>query len=132
MPFVQVENIRAYIQCVDQPNASEAEDHFLFQPVLVIASVQLIGDSTVLLTVFGNVGIQKVKRYAAYINFPGFGSYRPAGKGNFYFYPFALLIPDRNKRQLGEFLRFVLGDLLPLVIDKLFKVPLPVQQTDTN
>src|SRR5512133_2195894 len=63
MSFIAVVNIWFYAQCHQGPDAAYPKDQLLLEPILVVASVQIVRDSPVLRGVIFHVSIQQIEFY---------------------------------------------------------------------
>ena len=63
MPLVHVVFADAETERIENAGAAEAEDDFLLQAVDLVAAVQFVGDTAILILVAGDIGIEKKHRH---------------------------------------------------------------------
>ncbi len=72
MALIAMIYFRADVQFIQQADATNTKQQFLLQPVLIVTTVELMGDGSVFLLVVMDVSIKKVQRDPAYIKPPRF------------------------------------------------------------
>ena len=131
MAFVHVETFDPVVSNDPKhPHSSDPENHFLAQPVMLVATVESMGERPVPIGIFGKIGIPKVDGNliatdACDLIFPGTQLNGPS------------LYRDRGS--YGHLFQKVINDPLtgllslpPILFESLVKVALPVKQGHCN
>ena len=113
-------------------DAAQAEQQLLFEPVLPVAAVEVVGDLTVFVEIGFVVGVEQEEVGAADLASPDAGRERTPRQGDLYGRPVAQLVAHGRNRQLREVLRLVGRLLRPLRREPLREVAVTVEQPHGN
>ena len=129
MSFITVINIFLDTQCLQRQDTTDTQQDFLFQSVFPVATIKLVSDRTVELTVHFIVRIQQIQRNTSYINTPYVSVNIIIQVRNVYYQRLAVCVHYAVDRKLTEVLCFVVCDLLSVHGQRLGKVTVTVQET---
>ena len=132
MSFVAVVDLRLDSKISQGVDTAYAEKEFLLETVLPVAAVEVVGHLTVLFDIGLIVCVEKVEVSAADCDLPYSCNDVPAREGYAGRNPVALRVEDRLRRNPGEVLGIVAGDLLALTGDGLGEVTVSVEKTDSD
>ena len=62
MSFVEVVGHNGEAECLQQAGATNSQDHFLFKTIGLIATIELVRDLPIILTVLVEVSVEKEDR----------------------------------------------------------------------
>ena len=113
-------------------DAADSQKKFLLQTVLPIASVEVIGDLTILRRVRLIVSVKQIEVGTTHGHLPETGGDRAPREGHACGHPVALGVHHRLGRDLREVLGVVTGYLLALTGDDLGEVAVTVQKSDSH
>ena len=114
---------------LQRPDAADAEQDLLAQPVLGVAAVEPVGDTADLVAVLLDVGVEEVQGHPADVRLPQLGHQRELVGGEVDLDPDALAAGERH--DVGVEQRVAL--LLPAVgVEALAEVAVPVEQAHTD
>ena len=132
MSFVAVVDLRLDSKISQGVDTAYAEKEFLLETVFPVAAVEVVGHLTVLFDIGLIVCVEKVEVSAADCDLPYSRNDVPAREGHAGRNPVALRVEDRLRRNPGEVLGIVAGDLLALAGDGLGEVAVSVEKTDSD
>ena len=128
--FVAVVHVGLDAERAQGADTAHTEQQFLFEAVLPVTAVELMG----YLAVFGEivfvVGVEQEEIGAAYLDLPDTGIDITAREGYADFQPVALGVMHRGSRNLRKILRFIVGNLVAVGRQALGEVTVTVQQAD--
>ena len=129
--FVHVKNLRFDPESGQRFHPADAENDLLADPHFEIAAVKFSGDEPVFRCVLRDIGIEQVEADAPHAQFPNF---RPdfavqEADGN---EQIAVAAPHFLDRQVVEVLVQADGVLNAFLVDLLFEVAVPVEQSDRD
>ena len=113
-------------------HTADTEEKLLLEAVLPVATVELVGNLTILRAVALEVGVKQIKVCAAYCHFPYAGAHIPAREGNLDNFPASVFVEYRSCRNLEEVLSLVFRYLIALRSYTLGEVAIPVKQADCH
>jgi hypothetical protein len=125
--LVGVEHLRLVPDQLEGPDAADAEQDLLAQPVLAVTAVEAVGDRAAVVDVLLDVGVEEVQRHPGHLRFPDLGHERGAGQVHLHPHVF-----DRLERHhVGVEVHVALA--LPAVgVELLAEVPVLVEEPDTG
>ena len=130
--LVAVVNLLLDAHLAQSTDTTDTEQDLLLQTVLPIATIEVVGDRTVLIEVQLVVGVEQVEIGTTYLALPNTCSQRTARQSDLNAYPVTLLVTNCRDRQLVEVLSLVSSLLSTLCRQTLGEVTVAVQQTYGN
>ena len=127
--LVAVVNLLLDTHLCEGADTTDAEQDLLLQTVLPIATIEVVSYLTILLQVSLVVGIEQVQRSTTNLATPYAGAQSTAWKCHLGSYPRAILLTNREDRQLKEVLCLVSSLLRTLCRKTLGKVSVAIQKT---
>ncbi len=132
MPLVTMVHLRTNAEVTQRADTAQSQQQLLLQPVLPIASVEMVGNLTVLRNVRLIVRVEEVQIRPSDSHLPDAGGDVTSRKSHAGGQPITCGIQDRLRRDPQEILRVVAGHLFPLPGEDLGEVAISVQQPDRN
>ncbi|CCY35689.1 unknown [Alistipes sp. CAG:831] len=130
--LVAVIDVAVDTQGAQGADTADTEQQLLFQTVLPVTSVEMVGNLTVLGQVVLEVRIEQIEFRAAHIHFPDLGVDCTSGEDYRHHLPVAVLIPYGHGRNFEEVLGLVVGHLVSLSGKSLAEIAVTVEQSHTG
>jgi dolichol-phosphate mannosyltransferase len=112
--------------------SADPEHHFLSQASALIAAIQVPGNPAVLLTIFGEIGIQQIQARSPDIDAPRAHLHRTMREWNVYVTWQSFVVQQRPQWAQAWIDAYIVFGLSPRLIERLSKVPVSIQQPDTD
>ena len=126
MAFVAVVKLILYAKFFEHQHTADAKQILLFDTILPISAIKLVGDAAVKLTIHVKVCVKQVELHTAYVDAPYMTINVTAGVGNLKNHRMAILVKHRLDGQLIEVRGFVVGYLLSVDTETLCEIAVSV------
>ena len=128
MTLIAMIDISFDTQSFKQQHTADAQQIFLLDAILPVATIEFVGDLAVILAIEVDVGVKQIECHTAHIGFPHIGIDDAAGIRHLMNQLIAVLIKNRLDGELVEVLRLVVGDLLTVHRERLSEITVTVQE----
>src|SRR5574344_343270 len=126
MPLIEVVDARIESEGTQRPDAAAAQKNLLFQTVLPVSAIKLMGDLAVFRCICFKVSVKKIQICTPDSNFPDSGAHVPSREGHLDGFPYTVLVKNRFSRNFHEVLRLIFSNLVALRGEALCEIPIAV------
>jgi hypothetical protein len=130
VPLVAMVDILLDTEFLEGEHTTDTEHDLLLETVLIIATIELVGDRTIPLGVEFIIGIEQIEVHTTYSHLPEVSLDDTIGIGHLDNHIGAILFLDLGDGEVSEVLRLVVSDLLPLGRERLGEITIAIEEAD--
>ena len=132
MAFVAMVNILFDTELLEKQHAADAEEDFLLETILPVATIEGVGDGTVVIGVEVIVGVEEVEFHATDIDAPYISMNLIVHVGYVDDKGLAVLVQLLLDGQAAEVLGLVVSDLLTVHRERLCEIAVAIEESDSH
>ena len=123
-------NVLLDTQFLQRQHTADTQQDLLFDTVLPVSAVELVGDLTIPFAIQLVVGIQQIQIHTADSYTPEIRFHHATRVRHLDHHVRAVRLFHLRNRQVGEVLRLVVGDLLAFRTQRLREITVAIEETD--